>query len=323
MAEGLKDQLRAARVGDLGAYLRRLAGRPYLRQEDFAPSVSPDEARRLEDLSLRARGDGPAPIIVLGIMPRSGTNFVRDILALHPDTCADPGNLYEFPLLHVAKHAAMFRRDYIQYFPRSAGSIGRWDLLAMLSGAWLRELQREAGDRQIVLKSPHVQNLTLAPYIFAGAKLIVCIRDGRDVVVSSMNTFDRFSLGRKTFDQLATEWSLAAAAILDCEPGGRTYHPSMMVVRYEELQSGDTAPVERMLAHSGLSAQRYDFDAFRALPVRGSSRETDLTDGRWAPHEKSEDFKPVGRWRSWSDKRLARFNSIAGSVLERAGYGLA
>jgi len=320
MSGGIVEHLLAARVGDLRAHAHRLLGRPYLRNDNFSPAVSPEEAARIEGLSRRARGGGPAPIIVLGVMPRSGTNFVRDILALHPDVCADPGGLHEFPLLHAARHAAMFRRDYLQYFPSSADAVGRWDLLAMLAGAWLGELQNEAGERHIVLKSPHVQNLTLAPHVFADARLILCLRDGRDVVDSWLSTFDRARLGRKSFDQLATEWSLGAQAILDCEPGGPGHHPNMMVVRYEELQAGDAALVTRMLGHAGLAPERYDFAAFEALPVRGSSRSTAAEERKWAPQEKGQDFRPVGRWTSWPERQQARFDRIAGRVLERAGY---
>ncbi len=320
MSRRIVEHLLAARVGDLGVYAHRLLGRPYLRQDDFSPAVTPAEASHIEGLSRRARGNGPAPIIVLGVMPRSGTNFVRDILALHPDTCADPGGLHEFPLLHTARHAAMFRRDYIQYFPSSADAVGRWDLLAMLAGAWFRELQHEAGNRHIVLKSPHVQNLSLAPHVFADVRLILCLRDGRDVVDSWTSTFDQARLGRKTFDQLATEWSLAAQAILDCEPGGPGYHPRMMVVRYEQLQAGDAALVARMLEHGDLAPERYDFEAYEALPVRGSSRSTAAAERTWSPQEKDQDFRPVGRWTSWPERRRARFDRIAGSVLERAGY---
>ena len=134
--------LKTARLGNLGQMARRVAGLQYLSDQDFLPEVDADAAARLRDLARHARGDGPAPIIVLGVMPRSGSNMIRDVLALHPDVAADPGRLYEFPLLHAADGAGALMEEFISYFPRNAEVLGRYDALAMLAGAWLRELQR-------------------------------------------------------------------------------------------------------------------------------------------------------------------------------------
>lgn len=312
----------SSRLGDVTRLFRRVAGLSYLSPEDFTPSVSPDEAERLRGLAARARGGGrgPAPILVLGVMPRSGTNFVRDLLAEHPDIHADPGRLYEFPLLHAGRAARAFMDEFIAMFPRNEEVLGRWDALALLSGAWLRELQHEAGKKHILLKSPHVQCVSLAPIVFAGAKIVLCLRDGRDVADSSLRTFSRWSPARKTFAQLAREWKLGTDAILSFGPGGANAHPDVMIVHYENLVADPDTEIARLLEHIGIGKERYPFEKLKSMPVRGSSRSQARDTDRWQPREKDRDFKPVGRWSTWSKRRRARFDKIADQTLKEAGY---
>jgi protein-tyrosine sulfotransferase len=312
--------LRAMRLGDIYPLARRVLGLSYLDSEDYLPEIGPEAADRLRGIALRARGEGPSPILIFGVMPRSGTNFLRDVIALHPDVCPDPGRLYEFPLLHAARAASSFMDSFLAYFPRNAEMLTSWDGLALMAGAWLRELQREAGDRRILLKSPHVQNIGLLPVIFPASKSVLCLRDGRDVLESSLGTFSRASLARKTFRQLACEWKLGTEAILTFDKGGRNEHPDVMVLCYEELLSQQDATLERLLDHLELDPSGYDREALARLPVRGSSRSSRAAEGRWQPQARDARFSPVGRWADWSPARKARFDRIAGEVLERAGY---
>ncbi|NNK78437.1 MAG: sulfotransferase [Litoreibacter sp.] len=320
MAGNYERILRGARLGDIPRLGRRVLGMRYLTENDFLPNVSNPEQVRIAGLAERARGVGPAPILVLGVMPRSGTNFLRDLLAMHPDVHADPQGVHEFPLLHAARGAKALRDEYISYFPENAEITGSWDALAMLSGAWMREFQITAGDQHILLKCPHVQNLSLAPFVFPDARIILCLRDGRDVLDSTQKSFSRRSLTRKTFAQLAWEWRLATEAVLAFSPGGKLEHPNVMVMRYEDVVAEPEVNCRRLLDHAGLDPAHYDFDALAALPVRGSSRSTAPEGERWKPEQKSEDFQPVRRWESWSAQNKARFGRIAGDMLEAASY---
>ncbi|WP_170411377.1 sulfotransferase family protein [Ruegeria atlantica] len=299
---------------------KRVLGARFLNDEDFMPRISPEQGKHLADLARRARGDINTPILVLGVMPRSGTNFVRDLVSKHPDVSADPGRLYEFPLLHAAGDAAAFTRDFLRYFPRNEEVMGKYDVLAMLAGAWFRELQAQDDAKHILLKCPHVQDLTLARYIFPDAKIILCLRDGRDVVESSLKTFSRYSLTSKNFRQLADEWRLGTEAIMTFDDTGKNANSDTMIVRYEDVVADTHENVRRLLSHIGLAEDRYPWDEIDKMPVRGSSRSKVSNDDRWKPEEKSADFNPVKRWASWSDAKIARFDRLAGNALELAGY---
>ena len=312
--------LRSSSVADLFTLSRRMFGFQYLSEDHFLPPITPEEGAKLRRLALRARGDGPAPILVMGVMPRSGTNFVRDLLSKHPDVVADPGRLWEFPLLHSSKAMSNFTDRFVSFFPPNAEIVGQWDALAMLAGAWLRELQDEAGQKRILLKTPHVQYLSLAPYIFPDAKIILCLRDGRDVMDSTLGTFTKWSPARKTFSQLAHEWQLGTKAILSFNPGQAHANPDIAIVRFEDMVLNPVQSVEGMLAHLGLDLTRYPTAEIKSMPVRGSSRSKAKPGDRWKPQEKTADFNPVRRWESWSVARRARFDRIAGQTLEAAGY---
>lgn len=320
MRSSLLRHVRATRLEDVPRRLLRVLGLPYLTRADFLPEVSAAEAARAAELSRGARGDGPAPILLLGVMPRSGSNFLRDLIAAHPGVYADPGRLYEFPLLQVAASTAALMQDFTARFPRNAEVVSRWDALGLLAGGWLGALQREAGEMRILLKSPHVQNLSLAPHVFAGASIVLCLRDGRDVIDSSLNTFGRWSLSRKTFGQLAQEWRLGAEAILAFDEAGPLALPDVTVVRYEELVAAPEQVLRRLFSRIGLDSAAYDFARVAAMPVRGSSRAESEDDARWQPQERSADFSPVRRWASWTPARKARFERIAGRISKEAGY---
>ncbi|MGH6920500.1 MAG: sulfotransferase family protein [Geminicoccaceae bacterium] len=318
----LQEMLSYARLSQLYRYGRRAVGLPAARQGDFMVQLPPGEPARLRAIATAVRGPAAPPaIFVHGVLPRSGTNFLVDALALHPHVHAHPGRLWEFPLLYVAPGAEALQREFLSMFRRNAEVMGRFDLLAYLASGWLAALQKEAGERRLLLKSPHMQNLALFRHIFPYDTLLLCLRDGRDVIQSSLNTFARWHLRSKGFAELAREWRYATEAILSFEPGGEHAYGNAKVVRYEALVEDTAAVVHDTLRHARLDPEVFDFDALRRLPVRGSSSLASRGDQRWAPHEKPKDFQPVGRWRqAWSRRAKRRFKAIAGTALIQAGY---
>ena len=321
MVADISGPLSFARVAEMPRYLRRAIGLRYSKPEDFNPKATPEDLARARDIVRRTRGEfAPPAILVLGVMPRSGTNFVHDVIGLHPHVRVDPGRIYEFPLLHVAAAAKAFQEEFLAVFPRNAEVIGRWDALAYLSGAWMRDLQRESGEQRMLLKNPHVQNLSLLGSIFPGDKIVLVLRDGRDVVESSLKTFKGEGLKRKNFSQLTWEWRDSADAILEWEENGPRRSSDVMVLRYEDMLERPDETLPRLLNHLELDPNLYDRAAFDALPVRGSSKSTAADGSQWKPQERSADFNPLRRWETWPAGRKAKFKRIAGDTLTRCGY---
>lgn len=311
------------RVRQVGRYAARLLGLPTARVSDFlSPPLAPREADRLRAIAAAVRGAAPPPAIFIhGVLPRSGTNFLADALALHPDVQAHPARLWEFPLLYVAPGAAALQQEFLFMFKRNREVMDRYEVLAYLASGWLATLQKAAGARRMLFKSPHVQNLGLFRHVFPGDVLLLCLRDGRDVIQSSLQTFGRWRPRSKGFASLAREWRYGTEAILTFEPGAENAYAKAMVVRYEQLAEQPEATMRAILEHGGLDPASYDFAALGRLPVRGSSAIPATDDERWGQHDKPAQFQPIGRWQAaWSSAQKSRFKAIAGEALIRAGY---
>jgi protein-tyrosine sulfotransferase len=320
MLEELRNVLGFARLREVPLYARRLAGLPLSSPADFLAPVEPAAAQRLSAIARAVRGpDAPPAIFVHGVLPRSGTNYLADMLELHPDVYGYPGRIWEFPLLRVATAYEAAQAEFTYAFKRNAEVVTPWETLAYVASGWLAAMQAEAGGRRILLKSPHVQAIGLFRHIFPDDILLLCLRDGRDIIQSSRKTFQRWPLG-KSFSQMATEWRHGTDAILTFKPGAPNANPNTQVVYYEDLVCNPAAAMRGVLAHARLDPYVYDFGRLAALPVRGSSAVATQGEARWQPHEKPRDFAPVGRWKAWPRRRLSLFQALAGDSLKRAGY---
>lgn len=318
----LRELLAFLRVGQLPRYARRLLGLRASRPEDFLVPLTPREAARLAGIASAVRGTPQRPAIFIhGVLPRSGTNFLADALALHPDVHLNPGHLWEFPLLYVTPGSLALEHELVSMFRLNREVIERYELLGYLASAWIADLQRRSGERRMVLKSPHVQAINLFRHVFPDDILLLCLRDGRDVIQSSLKTFGEWRPQSKSFTQLAWEWRHGTEAILTFEAGGANAHPRAKVVRYEQLVEKPEETMRAVLRHAGLDPARYDFAALARLPVRGSSALPSEEGSRWLlPQDRPAEFQPVGRWQDWSAGRRRRFKAIAGEALVRAGY---
>ena len=291
--------------------------------EDYLPEIDETESEALRAIADRVRGERRAPVIfVHGVLPRSGTNLVANALALHPDVVPFPSELWEFPVLHAASGARALRDEIIAMFPANEGRIEKHALLAYLASAWIADLQAQHPNKLILLKSPHVRELSLFPSIFPRDRLVLCLRDGRDVAASSARTFKGGLLGKgglfgKSFRQLAIEWSQATEAALDLSD---QQQEGVALVRFEDMVEKPKDSVEQIWQELGLSSKGYPYDELARLPVFGSSTNEAVGDDRWTPVAVTKEFAPVGRWRNWPERRKEAFARIAGRTLCRAGY---
>jgi protein-tyrosine sulfotransferase len=262
--------------------------------------------------------DRADPIFLHGILPRSGTNFLWDLLLLHPDCAPAVDPVREDLFLEHSDHLLAFS-DAVR---------GAWDtrwgafdvdlperLLAALgeglvSFLWVRR------DRRLVTKSPTDLHLERFFAFFPTARLLVLVRDGRSVTQSSMDTFGW------EFERAARAWAAAADRIARFQRANADRASLWRLVRYEDLVNDLDRELMGILRFTGLDPSRYDFDSARELPVRGSSSffGPGHSSVHWEPVERDENFAPTGRWRSWTPGRLDRFDWLAGDQLRTLGY---
>lgn len=282
----------------------------------------------------------PTPIFILGIAPRSGTNYLHDLIRIHPQ-CESQSSLLEEDFL-VANAPLLLR--YAESVSRSwkakwgDGELQQEKHLLCekigegLSSFLYAQLDRRnssaqpgprAERRRLVTKTPHVTNLELFFELFPSAPLLILVRDGRSVVESTVKTFS------KPYGYAAREWASSAEEIL----AFKRRHPqaNYRMVRYEDLYQSVESELRRIFSFLGLDPDTYDYAAAVDLPVRGSSavraqtpnsgRDFWVTEGvHWNPTPKPAGFNPLVRWRDWNRAKHERFNWIAGRYMSAFDY---
>lgn len=207
-----------------------------------------------------APGPG-APVFILGIARRSGTNHLARLLRAHP-ACGEPAT----PLVedHLLRHADLLVRyaDAVQDRRPSRwgpGTDATADLVARLGTAVVDHVAAGAPAVRVVTKTPSVDLLRLAPVVLGTASVIVLVRDGRAVVESLVRGF------RLSWEAAIDEWVRGACQVVAHRDGGA------LLVRYEDLTPDPTDELRRIFSTVDLDPDPYDFDAARSAPVVGSS----------------------------------------------------
>ena len=259
------------------------------------------------------------PILILGLTPRTGTNYLWDLICLHP-ACA-PGRE------PIREDLFLEHADLLFDFVRSVR--GRWnpawgevskETVAELSasiGSGLLGFLTEDEDRRLVTKNPSVTNIDKVFTLFPTAHVIVLVRDGRAVVESCVRTF------AWDFDLAARRWAAAVDTALRFMDGRSSDDPAVKLVRYEDLVADPRRHMTDILGFLGLDLADYDLSAAARLPVRGSSV---FLGGKakvhWEPVERTADFDPLRRWAAWASEQHRRFAWLAGRQQVALGYGL-
>jgi hypothetical protein len=258
------------------------------------------------------------PIFIHGILPRSGTNFLWDLLLLHPDCAPAVDPVREDLFLDHSNYLVSFSEAVRSSWDPRWGALGP-DLTRRLHaslGEGLVSFLWADRDRRLVTKSPSVRHLERFFALFPAARLLILVRDGRAVTQSCMDTFGW------EFERAARAWAGGAEEIERFRRAHGDRTDRWRLVRYEDLVEHLDEELPPILRFLELDLASYEMDAARNLPVRGSS--VFFGPGRsgvhWDPVPKDETFSPTQRWRSWTPHQQERFGWIAGTQLRRFGY---
>jgi hypothetical protein len=220
----------------------------------------------------------------------------------------------------------------------NAARLDQGRFLEQLGDAWLSYLGGFVPPgRRVLLKDPSVCHLETFFSFFPREHLLVITRDGRDLVSSALNASfmvsEPFSIWRRRtwhklihpdFLRVTRRYAAAARTIADFERSEAAARHAAQYLRisYEALYGDPEGEIRKVLAWAGLDADRYDWDALTALPVRGSSFLRDASGqidfGRGQP--RTGDFRPLGRWKQWSPSQRRIFDREAGEATRSIGY---
>ena len=257
------------------------------------------------------------PIFILGIMPRCGTNFLSNLLILHPD-CVPRDTVWEdFTIAHADLLLRYSDRVTRHWDPKWGVSGQTRDEFNHSLGSGLTSfLTLHSRGHRVVSKTPRVDNLELFFRFFPDAPLLILVRDGRAVLESGIRSFG--------WNREANLHSLSSAArkIVDFRRDHDANVHRYRIVKYEDLWQQPVQEMREILNFLDLAADDYDFDKAAQLPIRGSSDlvHQDEESLHWDPVDKTPDFDPLSRFEHWSPAMHYRYNRVAGKHLEALGY---
>lgn len=257
------------------------------------------------------------PIFILGILPRCGTNYLLELLCVHPDCTSSARVREDYLLYHVDLLFRYVKAVHDHWSPEWGVDDALRDRLpAHLGSGLISFLSEQTGTGRVVTKTPRVDNLELFFKLFPNAHLLILVRDGRSVLESGIETFGW------NRESAMHRWAEAAQTILRFDRAHKNSAFPYLIVRYEDLWQNLEGELRRILDFLGLDRSVYDDQGAAHLPVKGSSTIRKHTHEaiHWRPVEKTADFDPLSRWRHWSRAQHERFNWVAGRYLNALGY---
>lgn len=257
------------------------------------------------------------PIFILGLMPRSGTNFLSNLLQLHPD-CAPAKPVWEdFIVTHLdqlARYSDAVTGEWDQDWGVDARDAA--DLDIALGNGLAAFLEDRCRSDRVISKTPRVKNLDLFLRYFPGSKLLILLRDGRSIIESGARSFQ---WSREAAMHSVSEAARVVSRFREKHAADRARY---RILRYEDLWQNTEEQLHELLDFLQLEPENYDWQTALTLPVRGSS-ELKMSGGgevHWDPVERDPAFDPLSRFSRWSDARHFRYNRVAGAEMEKLGY---
>ncbi len=277
----------------------------------------------------RIRGSARGPALMIhGIMPRSGTNYVGSLLGLHPAFAAYPHDIWELPYLQRTGDILRAQRRFMRAFrsgnrtgPRfgsqNASDVAHMaphDFLPLFGAAVMAYVHEGVPEgRRALLKDPHATHLDRFFDVFPGEHLLIVVRDGRDLTESTTRTWPELR-----FPMVAKRYQRSARMVLACAERFESRSRPFLLVKYEDAVEDPAAFVRTTCQQFGLDPDTYPYDRLDEVPLVGSSQKPGAVE--WTPAPRPADFSPTGRWHSWSAYRRWMFDWIAGEELRRLGY---
>lgn len=216
--------------------------------------------------AIRGADRGPA-ILIHGIMPRSGTVYVGELLRLHPALHAFPYEIWEFPFLKHVPQVLALQREFLWSYEQNMGKVGDRDFLPLFGASLIAYLHAGVPpDQRMLLKVPSVEHLDRFYQVFPHEGLLLLSRDGRDVVQSTLKTWPQLR-----FSMVCARWRHAAQMALACHARYQERAAGYWLGRFEDALRQPEAFVQEACARFDLDPAAYPFEQARQIPVHGSS----------------------------------------------------
>ena len=221
---------------------------------------------RVLKVSKTIRGIDREPAIVLhGIMRRSGTNFIGELIGRHPHICRYPGQVYEVPLLTTSPHIIKAQETFVNRYKRNRNRFRQTDFLPLFGSSFIAYLHSFIPKhQQMLIKVPNVDQIWNFTYLFPYEKLFILQRDGRDIVASTIKTWPHYD-----FNKACIQWKKNQDLILKFKSEADT--SSIYFAKFEDAVLNSKTFVKDLLENLDVDEKSYPFDQIEQVPLIGSS----------------------------------------------------
>ena len=261
-------------------------------------------------------------IFIIGITPRSGTNYLYNLLKLHPD-CEESSLKGEDFLL--------YNSDLIvEYIDKTHTRNKKWNpeinniTYGFKKGfekiIFQNQYYKKSKDKSVINKTPYTNGIINFPNLFNNfnSRMIIIIRDGKDTSESYQRTFGKNEF---TYDNIFNLWNKGARDILIFDNKFKDLRKELyIIIKYEDLVNKEDKTFKKILEFVNLSVDKFDFDSLKNIGVIGSStyHKGKVT---WSKHQKkTKNFNPLARSKKWKKLLHWRFHWIAGKNYYNLGY---
>jgi len=266
---------------------------------------------------------------ILGILHRSGTNYLYRLLREHPE-CAGPGPIWEDFFVHNIDMIQNYLEDVQSEWDYKKWGVeqimGPLDTMRPHLGNGIKQLldkqlsysNEKPNPKVLLTKTPSVRNIDKFFEFFPYDHLIIIVRDGRSLTESGVRSFGW------NYERAMRKWARGAKAILDLINKYQGADKKLLLLRYEDIFQDEERELRKVFKFLDVNPDLYKYESTKHLGVTGSS-ELKGKEGKvhWKITEKDEDFDPRKRFGNWSNQRHNRFKWIAGNYMKELGYELA
>ena len=286
----------------------------YLDAYSLDLEVSQPSTASLQSAKVIRGQNKPPSLMIYGVRPRAGTNFIGRLLSNHPDICAYPNDIYEIPFLCMTNKLTAFQDAFFGDYYRNIQQMKKNDFLPLFGASFISHLYSFVPENKTLLtKEPDVRYLRYFPTMFPHENLLLVLRDGRDVVHSTVTSWPDMD-----FKTVCQRWHDSAMLILEYQ---KKYRDQFLLIKYEDMLENPEKLLTEILNHYHLNPETYPFDSITDTPIIGSSTASNQGEGvSWKPIKANKEFKPTNKWLTWTPAQKKMFKDIAGESLLACQY---
>ena len=280
-------------------------------------------------------------IFCAGITVRSGTNFLGSIFSKHPDISSVPKNMSkgEFPFFRSRIHDP--RNQILDDFNRYFFAQPRIDEKSYFKGFgcfWKKMIidYYKIDKPYFFVKDPNIFNIEHFYNFFPDGKLIIIVRDGRDIVHSmlkvsllirkSQSWLKKLKARIKYYTgisriQFSRNYKYQVDQILLLNELKKNSGFDFYLLKFEDIVLHPENTIKKLFKYLEIPISDEIISNMIAAEVVGSSFfKSSKNSPKWSPVKKSGGFNPIGRWKTWNWLQRTVFYFYSKDALKRLNY---